>query len=80
MSMDATRLGTATYNAVNALGAGDTEDDAKARHIAIAQCFIDEITANATIAPLLSTDTPIIGTSIHSHMPVTTAIETGKIS
>lgn len=80
MSMDATRLGTAMFNAVNALGSGATEGDAKARHIAIAQAFIDEITDHATIAPLSAIDTPQPGPGIHNHVPIMTTTATGIIS
>lgn len=80
MSMDADRLGQAMYDAVNALAAGATEADVKARFIAQAQAIIDEITANATIAPLPGTHAAIIGTSPHVHPTITSLEATGKIS
>lgn len=79
MAMDATRLGTAMFNAVNALAAGATEADAKARMVAMAQCFIDEISANATIASLATDGGDIGGDPPHTHDPATNEA-TGKIS
>ena len=79
MAMDSTRLGTAMFNAVNALAAGATEADAKARMIAMAQCFIDEISDNATIASLATDGGTTAGDPPHKHYPATNEA-TGKIS
>ena len=77
--MDATRLGTAMFNAVNALTAGATKADAKARMIAMAGQIIAEIAANATIASLATDGGDLGGDPPHKHYPATNTA-TGKIS
>lgn len=80
MPMNASAMGQAMYNAVHAIGTGSSETDAKNRMIAMAQEIINHISSDATISPISCTATPIIGTSVHNHAPVTTQSSTGKIS
>lgn len=79
MSMNASRLGTAMFNAVNTLASGASKADAKARMIAMAQEIIDEISDNATIAPLATNGGTTQGDPPHKHYPATNSA-TGKIS
>jgi hypothetical protein len=78
MPLDATRLGTNMFNAVNALAAGATEADAKARMIALAEAIIHEFKTQARIGSLSTTSTPADGAG-HIHSPITVQA-TGKIS
>ena len=80
MSMSGSRLGAAMYNALQAYDKGKTPADARGRMIAIGNAIVAEIGTYATISPITCTDTPIIGTSVHSHAPVVTQSSTGKIS
>jgi len=80
MSMNGDSLGQAMYDAVHAIASGSSEADALARMKALGNAIVAHISANATIAPLSSTETPIIGTSVHVHTPILTTSATGKIS
>ena len=78
MGMNATRLGTAMYDAIQSLSSGNDAGAAKSRMIAIAGAIISEISANGTISPLSTSSTPA-GTGPHTHSPITVS-STGKIS
>ena len=80
MALNAATAADAAYSAVKAIGNGTTETDAKARIEAMIEAIFDHIAANATIASLTVTETPIIGTSVHVHDPIQTTEATGKIS
>lgn len=79
MPMDATRLGTAMFNAVNALAAGSAKSDTLARYKAMAAEIISEISSNATIASLATNGGSTMGDPPHKHYPATNSA-TGKIS
>lgn len=66
------------FDAMQAVGNGGTEADARSRMRAIAAAIIDEIQSNATIGVLSTTSTPA-GQVPHIHNPLTVEA-TGKIS